>query len=133
MYRKSYDVLSFAHPGHEWSSALQSKEPLPIDIWTHVALVRQGQEMRLYINGKLANSTQTHGVVDHANEHVFRVGSRYPGGGSYADSPLDGEVDGALWFFSPFSDEQIARLYSSNFARTSKRETRVRFSLPNYH
>ena len=87
--------------GTDAGKAVAGQTEVPRWQWQHVALVRQGEQVKVYLNGKLEMQTAAP-VVD--AEPVFL------GGRSDNDSNWEGRLDEAALFDRALSETEIARL-----------------------
>jgi WD40 repeat protein/serine/threonine protein kinase len=64
--------------GSDWIAWVGLRSPLPEDRWTHVALVRQGERVRLLVNGRLVQTVGAVGPMGdrHPDEDELRIGGR---------------------------------------------------------
>jgi hypothetical protein len=60
-------------PREQWSHSLLSPEPLPIDVWSHVAATFDNTFMRLYVNGKEGGTLERRGFINPG--HTITVGA----------------------------------------------------------
>jgi hypothetical protein len=120
----------WSHDGWECSVWNQSRPdqrafvwktmPQKRDQWVHLGCVYDGDELRLYIDGKLAASKQAPGYVMQAD----------PQGGEYydwfigsknqyvsADLTWEGIIDEVMIYCKVLSERQVARLYRSQLLR----------------
>jgi len=65
---------------------------LPFDQWLHVAGVRDGNELRLYLDGQLAGTAPLSGIADFGSLQTFAVGGGKQGAGSF-ERAFDGYID----------------------------------------
>ncbi|HRR34857.1 MAG TPA: glycoside hydrolase family 99-like domain-containing protein, partial [Kiritimatiellia bacterium] len=56
-------------PHERWSHSLTGPEPLPVNTWSHVAATFDNKVMRLYVNGKEADTLDRRGFIN-PGEHV---------------------------------------------------------------
>jgi len=79
--REGGRISFFVHvgsPAVTWEPRVSSQAPPPMKQWTHVAAVWDGQESRLYINGKLANRRARTGKPN-PNPYPVMIGNwEYP-------------------------------------------------------
>ncbi len=54
-----------------WNEGRFSNQPLPINEWTHVAYVREGNKLKLYLNGILDSETTLSGSVINNNGDLY--------------------------------------------------------------
>lgn len=100
--------LGIGGTGHETGKLLfQSTQtlvgltPIPRWTWQHVALVRQGDRLRIYLNGKL----EIEGRAE-----ATSIGDCFFGGRSDNDSNWEGRLDEIAVFDRALDQEQIAQL-----------------------
>ncbi len=54
-------------PREHWSHSLIGPEPLPVDVWSHVAATFDNKVMRLYVNGKEVGTLERRGFINPGN------------------------------------------------------------------
>jgi hypothetical protein len=97
------------------SLQIVDSSPLPLEEWTHVAVVRSNEELRLYRNGVLVSSESSHGF--HGKPHKpFNIGGipkkpdvekRHQRSGFW-----HGRIDELAFFGFALTSEQIDRLFN---------------------
>jgi len=91
---------------------LSTNASIPTGTWTHVAATYDpspGNEVRLYINGQLDNSTNfAHGPID-SSDSALTIGNRM--GQHY----FDGTIDEVAIYNRALSAEEIAELYEAAY------------------
>jgi len=85
---------------------LSSVSGIPLNQWTHVAAVRSGGTVRLYINGVLDQSGQLPASITAGRN--FAIGN----GPDYVSEKFVGRIDEVRVFNSALSPEDIAALYA---------------------
>jgi len=93
-----------------WGSDFHSPQALPLNTWTAIALVRQQNNLTLYLNGVAASHYQTPAVENHQNPAHLRLGSRFPPSGSTAENPFPGELTNGRCYLQALSADKIAEL-----------------------
>ena len=86
---------------------LYSKTSLKPGEWYHVAAVRDGSNMKIFINGKLDN-VRTDGPTGFVGNSTHYL---YIGKMSYANYFFQGDIDDVRIYNKALSDEEIRRLY----------------------
>ena len=83
-------LFSEEYPSDNGWTRVYSSAPFPIDIWTHIAGVWDGIEMRLYVDGSLAGSTEFLGSLFHdgPGDQSLKIGN----GWTHIDG-INGEID----------------------------------------
>jgi len=78
--------------------------PLPVGVWTHVAVTLSGNTGKLFVNGQVAdiNTQMTHNPGDLGTQHNYLGKSLWP-----ADPLFSGRFDEFRFASSAFSDAQI--------------------------
>ena len=87
---------------------LHSKEPLSLRTWHHLALVRQGKELRLYVDGQPEASDMVTRVVELALPMPLTLGGA-PAQGRY----FEGMIDEVAFHNHALTPEEIARTYQT--------------------
>jgi|GEM_PF-1090062 len=64
-----------------------SSSPISLNVWTHIAVVREGSIVKMYLNGQLSNSASCTGSLV-VSSSPLGVGARYPGV-NYIDASID--------------------------------------------
>ena len=100
------------HPGFTSADAdvrtLYALDPLPTEAWTHLVIVWNAGEKRLYVGGNLAIAVSGESLASDGQD-VF-IGADQ-NGGSLA-LPLDGKLDEIMIWDRALSDAEIAALAS---------------------
>jgi len=65
---------------HNDLCALQSRSPLPLDTWIHVATTFDGQAVKLYMNGQEENTSIVQGTIRNSQTDLI-IGALYAGEG----------------------------------------------------
>ncbi|MGB3518700.1 MAG: LamG-like jellyroll fold domain-containing protein [Elainellaceae cyanobacterium] len=78
------------------------------DVWHHLAVVRQGNTLKLYIDGKVVR-TGSNGIANIANGNEFRLGNPNPGVTDNAAAPVAAFEDLRIYDCA-LTDSQIAAL-----------------------
>ena len=111
-------VVTFASPQH--SLRLRAASLLTPETWHHVALVREGTQTRLYVDGELDAET--------VSETIFEMGTRSPLllGGEQAGSSLAGRLDEVSLHRRVLGSNEIRTGYLGVLAERSRRVWRSR-------
>ena len=102
--------------GDQLPVQLKSTSAIPIEQWTHVAAVIQGDQAYLYINGQLENQATRPGLPA-ANSDPFVVGFGPHDEGLASHFP--GSVDEVAIFDKALSADRIAEHYDARYARAA--------------
>lgn len=95
--------LIFVH-GADASKPVAGKTEIPRWTWQHVALVRDGDKVRVYLNGELEIETTAAADFPAGQDRVFL------GGRSDSDSNWEGRLDEAAIYDRALSADEIKRL-----------------------
>ena len=87
--------------GNNASKVVAGKTEVPRWQWQHVALVREGEQVKVYLNGKLEIQTAA---------PVVEAEPMFLGGRSDNDANWEGRLDEAALFDRALSADEIARL-----------------------
>jgi hypothetical protein len=85
-------------------------EIIPINSWTHIAVVQNGQQQIHYVNGERVELTACAGLLV-SNDSDFKIGAR--GGDGVNTSSFDGLIDEAFLYDRALGDAEINLLYTS--------------------
>ena len=96
-------------------SGLSGRTEIGTKTWNHAALVRDGRNVRIYLNGKLEIS----GEVPPATGSDLFIG-----GDQQAADSLEGKIDEVAVYRRALTSEEIARRYKISFQATSSATTR---------
>ena len=88
--------------------------------WTHVAMVHDGSQDKIYMNGILVASKNVTGTMN-STVHPLGVGYNPIDGGNF----LNGDIDELQIFNFAVSDEDIAALYAAQSTSVLQNETLV--------
>lgn len=84
--------LQFAVRQHPGESSIVQSDSLTFGEWHHVAGVREGKQIRLYIDGALVADTEVT-AGDISSDQEFCIGSGREGGGGSLKGAFDGFID----------------------------------------
>jgi len=87
-------------------SDMDSGTPLALDTWTHVAMVHDGTDDKIFFNGALVNTKAYAGAL-HKTKYPFGIGFDPIDNGSF----FDGAIDDVQIYNEALSDTEIADLY----------------------
>ena len=104
MYYSSNGKVLCAHDG---SGNVQSTTPIGIKQWTHIALVRSGSAVSIYVNGVKEDTETISGDFGSNTNKDFRIGAAYKNDGSTVDY-FDGKI-------SNFRIVKGTAVYTSSF------------------
>lgn len=93
------------------------RTPLALNTWHHMALVRTGDDVKVYLNGEVANpEIQTTAPKNYSSSDIV-LGTRADG---YA--PLMGRIDEVAVFDSPLAAPQVAAHFAAAKGMTPARD-----------
>ena len=78
--------------------------------WHHVAAVRQGTSLKLYVDGKLSGQGNGSGVANIANGNPFKLGRSYMGGNKFSPNA---QYDDLCTYDVALSGEEISNLFAN--------------------
>ena len=112
-----YDPVNHLVRFHLMEDSIRRFQPLevPLDTakWHHLTLVRDGNEVRGYHNGLLMDQIRRCRNVDISNTIPLHIGR--PAGRPGPDRlPLKGMIDELRMYSTPFSDQEVRRLYEQH-------------------
>ena len=95
--------------GGLWDGAytLISPAKVPMNTWTHVAVVKQSTTFRLFMNGAVVRSVNASADLVHAGAQSMRMAARVASDGS-ASGPFDGIIDDVRLFSTARTEAVIA-------------------------
>ena len=88
--------------------------PLPLENWTHVAIVRTTEDLQLYRNGELVSSEPSNGFEarPHSRLSIGGIPTTSDAKKRHRRSGFwDGRIDELAFFGSALTSEQIENLY----------------------
>lgn len=88
----------------------------PIDEWTHVTLTYDGQQIKIYINGKLMGQAPKSGNIE-GDDVPFNIGGRANDQGT---GKFNGLIDEVELFNRPLSPEEIKAIFEAGSAGKCK-------------
>jgi hypothetical protein len=86
---------------------LTSPAKVPMNTWTHVAVVKQSTTFRLLVNGAVVRSIDASADLVHAGAQPMRMAARVASDGS-ASGPFDGVIDEVRLFSTARTEAVIA-------------------------
>ncbi|MFD0616950.1 discoidin domain-containing protein [Paenibacillus sp. GCM10027629] len=87
---------------------------IPLNEWSHVAVTRDGNKYKMFINGEQAAEKVISGFIDQPyNPYQFRIGSRLNENGSTLVNVFDGVLDEIRLYSKPLSNDEVRKLYTS--------------------
>lgn len=92
---------------------IEDPTPLRIGEWVHYAASYNGQEIKLYRNGELVNSTQVNETAG-TTLVPFRIGAQ--SNGDLADAYYEGEIDEVRVYNVALTDMEAADLYNGTLS-----------------
>ncbi len=111
-YRLVYYPLENVYRARIWTTddgvTLASTTSASLNIWTHIAMVYDGSNLKIYVNGVEDNSVALTGDLNPASSTPLRIGE-YGGGSGYE---LNGYVDDVRVYSRALSDSEIQDIYS---------------------
>ena len=102
------------NPRYGWTS---SQTNIEANKWSHIAVVRDGNDVKLYINGLLNASGTGEPRIDARNVDNVLIGSRYYGK-SLKDG-FQGKLDEMRIYNTALTEQKIKELYGGSAALTS--------------
>ncbi|MDB6027830.1 MAG: C-terminal target protein, partial [Verrucomicrobiales bacterium] len=109
------DGLEIAGPQNAYFAGLATTFALNDDVWHHVAWVRQGTHLYVYVDGTLNNTTITTAVADINNTANLKLGVT-PCVGVDGTSAYSGAVDELSIFNRALSAAEIQAFYTANLS-----------------
>eukprot|EP01116_Phalansterium_solitarium_P008230 TRINITY_DN2177_c0_g1_i2.p1 TRINITY_DN2177_c0_g1~~TRINITY_DN2177_c0_g1_i2.p1 ORF type:complete len:302 (+),score=18.89 TRINITY_DN2177_c0_g1_i2:160-1065(+) len=110
----SWQLGAPCQDGNGYSTPFFSSEPLPTNAWTHVALVRRGNVMQLFVNGRL-DQQQSWDMESHYSNRDFRLGSRCVQFGPGACDFFPGDLCDGVVFDRALSADEVRLLLPLRF------------------
>ena len=101
------NILNFrVSTSTSWNEGGESQSEIPINEWTHIAYIKEGQSLKLYLNGTLDQEIVLSGTTQ-ANTGPLSIGhTRY-----YPKAPVSNYDDIRLYGYA-LSEGEIAALFS---------------------
>lgn len=92
-----------------WNGGYQLRSPakLPMNVWMHVAVVKEASVFRLFVDGVQVDVVNGTSDPVHQGTQSMRIGARQESNGSAHDS-FDGEIDEVRLFSTARSQSDIA-------------------------
>lgn len=85
-----------------------SSSPVQSGLWNHLVGVREGNELRLYVNGNLAASVQTTEPPDYSRNLIPTIGVN---SGAYSQDNYGGLIDDVRIYGRSLSDVEVQQLF----------------------
>lgn len=102
---------------YDGQNLLSGRTPLALNTWYHVALVRTGDQVRVYLNGDVANPEIQGASAPRASSAEIVLGTRADG---YA--PFQGRLDEAAIFAKALAPEQVQAHFAAAKGMTPARD-----------
>lgn len=102
-------VCTMSNDTNSTSFTLKTKSFIPLNAWTHVAILRQGDEYALAVNGNMAMTGGSNVVQTNVTTSV-KVGGRLDTNGAVTDA-FDGIIDEVKFFDSQISPQTLSGHY----------------------
>ncbi len=84
---------------------------IQVGAWNHLAIVRKaGAYKKLYLNGKLVNSTATTGTPSKANASWFSIGTSQDSGTAATGNPLNGKLNDVRIYDHALSVKEVEEI-----------------------
>lgn len=93
-----------------WKYAKYSQAPIELNTWVHVVGVRNGTNIRIYVNGVKGAYADTIGTIEDSAEMNLTVGY----GGPVAERYFSGVIDEVRVYNRDLSESEILELYHSS-------------------
>lgn len=109
-------LLRFIVGGADDHLVILSYNDTPINEWMHIVGVRQGTEIKLFVNGELVDTQYANAVQDLTNNVPLSIGvlNRAGTGGSRdQDQFFNGVVDLVRYYNRPLNMEEVDALYKA--------------------
>lgn len=117
LYFNAADAQGLSHGFSDGSFNRQlTSPPIDLDVWTHVAVTKQGVTTALLVNGKIVKqiALDTDFVIPPVADVNFRIGARYAANGNGADSTFLGAIDDVrIWNFARTEAEIQSTMHSA--------------------
>lgn len=117
------DALTF---GHACGWKLGSKEPIPTDQWTHVAITYNGTTIKTYVNGELQYTFSGSKNIAKTTS-MLRIGNR---GTDHPASPFNGIIDEVRIYNKGLTEEQLGLDYKGAISLLPGELTYLRLHTP---
>ena len=102
--------------GHlRWSindNFIESNTPLPIAEWTHIVVLYDEENLKMYLNGVLANSKPYEGIIKQ-NSNNFTIGQRSNYSG--LDGQFQGLIDEVVIYDRSLNQREIDLLFNDDY------------------
>ncbi len=79
-------------------------------VWGFYTIVRQGNSIKLYVNGVYKSALTTAGTINHSNTLNYRIGALYSGSFYF-----NGKIDDLRMYKHALSTDEITALYNFNY------------------
>lgn len=112
-FRNDNGTMGFASRLSNTNTFANSTSTVPLDTWSHVAVVISGTNITFYLNG-VAEAPQSYPFARPATTDVLTIGDAH---GNFGDAEFwSGQLDEIELFNTALSDEDIAKIYHAGSA-----------------
>ena len=91
---------------------IESNTPLPIAEWTHIVVLYDEENLKMYLNGVLANSKPYEGIIKQ-NSNNFTIGQRSNYSG--LDGQFQGLIDEVVIYDRSLNQREIDLLFNDDY------------------
>jgi hypothetical protein len=108
LYQMSAPDLNFGISTPGANAIVIGSHAVPVNVWTHVVITRDGTTVSLYTNGVLSNLALSSTKVNDGGAATFRLGSD-----TYGSSELNGDLDEVAVYGKALDGGTIAAHYAA--------------------
>jgi hypothetical protein len=102
---------------YDGQTLVSGRTPLALGAWHHVVLVRSGDDVKVYLDGEVANPEIQAKAPKSFNSREIVLGTRADG-----FAPFMGRLDEVAFFDAPLTPEQVAAHFAAAKAATPARD-----------
>ena len=110
LFRNGNETMGFASRNSGFNTSANSGFTVPLDTWSHVAVVISGSTITFYLNG-VADAPQSYGFARPGTSDVLTIGDAH---GSFGDVEFwTGQLDEIELFNRALTDVEILSIYAA--------------------
>ena len=132
-YGAQLNTIVVRRKGLDNEIIMESANPVPTDIDTHILLQKGGEKLELWINGKKDKEVQDKLTCTENGSDIFVgdngtawvTGSDVSNSYLYPENPLSGSIDELRFYDTKLTESEIISLYDNSFLSSTAYQTNI--------